>query len=75
MTQFLFTIGKWLFWFSLLSKDYYPMMDAIFSISLLLIMIHVTVKFVADPFLDKLVSLLKIIGLLYALQYFDAFPF
>ena len=68
ITHVFFSFGKALFWTSLFLREYHDYMDLAFSYSLALILIHLIVKFVTDPFINKVIMLIVAILLILALK-------
>tara|TARA_Y100001972_G_C7666081_1_gene336814 strand:+ start:5653 stop:5922 length:270 start_codon:yes stop_codon:yes gene_type:complete len=68
ITHVFFTVGKALFWTSLFLREYHDYMDLAFSYSLVLILIHLIVKFVCDTFINKLITLIKVGAILFVVK-------
>lgn len=68
ITHVFFTVGKALFWTSFFLREYHDYMDLAFSYSLALILIHLIVKFVTDTLINKLITLVKVGAILFAVK-------
>ncbi|MBV6640892.1 MAG: hypothetical protein KI791_09240 [Cyclobacteriaceae bacterium] len=68
ITHVFFSFGKALFWTSLFLREYHDYMDLAFSCSLVLILIHLIVKFVTDTLINKLITLVKVGAILVAVK-------